>query len=319
MVGARIERSLFHAAIFSAILAIGKLLAFLLTGSLVVLSSFLDSISDTILSLINRRLHKAAIARADREHPYGHGGIEIVASLIQGMFLAGFGFFVVGEALLRLYRGSGATEINLEQFGTGFLVMLLSGLGSFLIFRYLAETKRKAQAAGEHSLVLSADSAHYSADGYVNLISAGAMLLVWLTDLYWLDMILGAVGGFMLFKAAWPVLKATFEQILQKELPLNLQQQIVDLAVSAHDNVLGVHRLRTRSVGPTLYADFHLRLKGNMSLQAAHDIGDHVAATIRKEIPRSDIIIHLDPEDEPKDDLWKPAYSSPDQNKNPKN
>ncbi|NRA46701.1 MAG: cation transporter [Oligoflexales bacterium] len=100
--------ALIFAAIVSFFLVIFKGVAFTLTGSMLVLTSLLDSIADSINSLINYYIYKISREKADKEHPFGHGGFEVVGSLIQGMILIFFGL----NLLLESYRSIGNPQID---------------------------------------------------------------------------------------------------------------------------------------------------------------------------------------------------------------
>jgi ferrous-iron efflux pump FieF len=63
--------------------------------------------------------------------------------------------------------------------------------------------------------------------------------------------------------------------------------------------VKGMHRLRTRSLGPNRFVDFHLKLPNNIRLIEAHEIGYRIEDVIKKSIPGVDVLMHLDPESEP--------------------
>jgi len=94
--------SLRIAALMSAILALAKGGAFMWSGSIVVLASFLDSLVDTFLSFLNFKISKWSQEQPDSEHPYGHGGFEVMTSMMQGMLIAGSGVMVY----FRLSTGS---------------------------------------------------------------------------------------------------------------------------------------------------------------------------------------------------------------------
>jgi len=94
------SRALKKAATISLFLSSIKLMAFLATGSLVILATFFDSVSDTIMSMVNSKINERAQVSADREHPFGHGGFEVLSTMIQGLVIMCFGFVVVGRGMI---------------------------------------------------------------------------------------------------------------------------------------------------------------------------------------------------------------------------
>jgi ferrous-iron efflux pump FieF len=82
-----------------------------------------------------------------------------------------------------------------------------------------------------------------------------------------------------------------------------VQREILKLALETNPIVEGIHRLRTRRLGPNLFIDFHLKLPADMTLAEAHRLGDQVEANIMQRFPRADVLIHLDPDDLPDEDV----------------
>jgi ferrous-iron efflux pump FieF len=113
-------------------LAIVKLTAFLMTGSVILLGSLLDSISDALISLVNYRVSRLARAAPDREHPFGHGGIEVASSLFQGIILAVFGVFLAGQSIVQM-RSAKSILSNEREFIISLSVTLVAAFGGFLI------------------------------------------------------------------------------------------------------------------------------------------------------------------------------------------
>jgi ferrous-iron efflux pump FieF len=91
----------------------------------------------------------------------------------------------------------------------------------------------------------------------------------------------------------------------------DLQQEIVDTIYGCDESILGVHRLRTRTLGPLMFVDFHLKLPHQLTIQQGHDLGERVRRDLENKFANIDIIMHLDPDTEKDDELWKPSYSRP--------
>ena len=108
------------AAVSSLGLAVVKIVTFFLTGSLVVLSSFLDSIEDAVISFINTKIQKLSKEKPDKKHPFGHGGIEVLSGLIQASIIFAFGLVIMIEALGRISRSTSfLKEENLINLANG--------------------------------------------------------------------------------------------------------------------------------------------------------------------------------------------------------
>lgn len=302
----KIYSPLLRAAFFSAVLCLVKFAAFVQTGSLIILTSFLDSIVDTIVSYLNNRVHAYALKAPDRQHPFGHGGFEVIASLLQGLFIAFSGIFLLFEGVHRLIRPDRAALP--DDLPMGIAVMLFSAATGALLSAYLRKHERSMAARNERSLSLTADRGHYTGDFLANIAGAAGLGVIYWTGMPMLDALFGLAGAAGMIIAARPILKQTFRDILHHEVDVELQRRIIELILNHDPRIKGVHRLRTRGLGPSRFIDFHLKLPSDLGLEEAHNIGERVMRTIRREIPRADVSIHLDPDSEPDDDLWDPSY-----------
>lgn len=299
------NKPLKFAAFLSLILFFAKLAAYVLTGSLLVLGSLFDSLADTLSSLTNHKIHKMSLEKADKEHPFGHGGYEVIGSLIQGMILGFLGISLFIESVRRYFSDDYIVSDSL-LIAAG--IMAFASLGGFAIQIFLKSQLKKFEARHERSLSLLSDRAHYHGDAWVNGIGAIFILAVYYTGIKVLDIVGGCIASVALVATSVPILIKCFRDITHNEASAKLQQIIVDIALSVDPRVKGVHQLRSRELGPLLFVDFHMQVQDDLSLKEAHDIGDRVVAAITKIIQRADVLIHLDPESEPEQRAWDPSY-----------
>ncbi len=290
------QRTLLLAAGLSIFLALLKLGAYLLTGSAIVLASFLDSLFDSLTSLINRFINKKSLEEADKEHPFGHGGFEVVGSLIQGLLLVFLALSLLRESLHKLWAEH---VVVLDGFSSlvAIGVLVFSALAGWAIHLYFTRQERKMRRGNVRSLSLLADQAHYSGDAITNGVSALGLVIIYVSEWWALDAVFGCVAALMLGWVAFPILRKTIDDIVHSEAPRELQQGIVEVASEVDTKIRGVRRLRSRHFGPSLFVDFHLLVDGNLLLREAHAISAKVSAAIKATYPLADVIIHLDPAD----------------------
>jgi ferrous-iron efflux pump FieF len=297
-------RSLRWAAIISAILAIAKGVAFAWTGSVVVLASFLDSVVDSVLSFVNFKISSMSQERADRQHPYGHGGLEVITSLLQGILIAGSGLMVLFQSLDRVFSPKGIENLNIGRLPLALGVMVVSTLSAFLIAAILKQSKKEVAAKDARSLSLNADHAHYAGDVLQNLVTIAGVAAAWWWNTAWADVVAGFAAGGILMNAAIPLLRESVRDIMNTEFDPALRTQVEAVVKGCGiEEVRGMHRLRTRSLGPNRFVDFHLKLPNNIPLIEAHEIGYRIEALLHKSIPGVDVLMHLDPEAEPDEDF----------------
>ncbi len=282
--GAMMKRATYASVAVATLLIAVKLLGWVLTGSVSVLSSLLDSGLDIAASLINLLAVRAAITPADREHRFGHGKAEPIAALGQSAFNAGSAVFLLVEALYRI--------INPAPVGhsmTGIGIMVFSVAVTLLLVRY-----QRGVVAKTGSLAIGSDELHYRGDLVLN--GSVILSLVLSSALGWflVDPIFGAAIALWIVYSAWAIARGALTQLMDREIPDADRARIRAIA-TAHDEVRAVHDLRTRAAGPTAFIQLHLEMDGGMSLQHAHTVSDEVEARIREAFPYAEVMIHQDP------------------------
>ena len=292
------------ASILSLVLAIAKGSAFAMSGSLVVLASFLDSSMDAALSWINFKMSRAAKADADKEHPYGHGGFEVISSLLQGFLIGGSGVLVVFQTFDRIFSPAGYQNTKMEEIPFALGVLVVSTLGGGFISWFLGRSRAKLTDSGVRSLSLEADHAHYRGDLAQSAIGIlGMALTIWQQNPLF-DVLGGGLAGAILLRTAYPLIRNSLKDVMNTEFDHKIQSQVQDIVLNCKiPEIKGLHRLRSRTLGPNHFVDFHLKLPNEIHLIDAHNIAYEVEALIKAAVANVDVMIHLDPESEPDDDF----------------
>lgn len=282
---ARLMRLATHASVAVAgTLIVVKLAAWLLTGSISLLSTLIDSLLDAAASVVNLIAVRQALAPPDREHRFGHGKAEPLAALGQAAFIAGSAIFLIIEAGHRLFN---PRPILNSDIGIG--VMVFAIVVTFALTRLQAYVVRKTG-----SLAIKADSVHYVGDVLVNGAVIVALLLV--SQLGWTlaDPLFGlAIAGYIL-RNAWEIARGAFDMLMDHELPEEERQRIKDLVLKTPE-VIDMHDLRTRASGPQTFIQCHIEMDGAISLYRAHEVADAVEAELRNAFPGAEVMIHQDP------------------------
>ncbi len=283
---ARLLKLATWASVSVASLLIGiKLAAWVMTDSVAVLSSLIDSVLDAAASVINLIAVRHALTPADSEHRFGHGKAESIAGLAQAAFVAGSALFLVTESISRLVN---PREISHGAVGIG--VLAISIVLTFALVRFQSHVVKRTG-----STAIGADSLHYRADLLVNLAIIATLLLSTRFDIPWLDPVAALVISGYILLGARAIMRTALDGLMDREFPDADRQRIIDIAC-AHAQVKGVHDLRTRRAGIQPFVQLHLELEGSMTLLDAHIISDQVEAEIIAAFPGAEVIIHQDPE-----------------------
>jgi ferrous-iron efflux pump FieF len=281
---ARLLRLATYASVATAcLLILAKLGAWLVTGSVSVLASLVDSLMDAGASLVNLLAVHWSLMPPDAEHRFGHGKAEALAALGQATLIAGSAVFLGLQAVDRLLHPQPVAEPGVGLLVIGFAILVTLAL--------LAFQRHVIRRTG--SAAIRADALHYATDLATNAATIVALLLA-AAGWSGFDPLFGlAIGAYILYSALRIALDAV-HLLMDRELPEEARRQILELAGSV-PGVKGVHGLRTRRSGQSLIIQLHLELDDAMPLLAAHQVTLAVETRIRDEHPDSDITIHQDP------------------------
>jgi ferrous-iron efflux pump FieF len=268
----------------AAILIGAKLAIWIVTGSVAILGTLVDSGLDAIASIVTFISVRQAAQPPDRAHRYGHGKAEAIGAFVQAGFVLGSAFFLANEAIRRLIEPQA-----IEQTRLGIMVLLLAIL---LTAALLALQRFVIRRTG--SLAIQADSLHYRSDLLMNLAVIAALLLVEATGWPILDPLCGLGVVLVLLYAAVGVARHALDMLMDRELPAETRGRIRKLAL-AHPKARDVHDLRTRRAGSDVFIELHLELDGGLDLEQAHAITDEVEGRIRAAFPEADILVHQEP------------------------
>lgn len=274
-----------------------KIWAWLLTGSMSMLTSAADGLVDVMASIVTLIGVYYAQRPADKGHRYGHGKAEAVAAFVQALLLGAAGLVLGIESIERLVHPQ-----PLSQQALGIWVIVGSSLvASFLVAMQTYVVKRTGSTA------IAADRAHYVTDIAVNVAVLAALVLDGLFGWTRSDAA-GALGisCYMLWNARGMALSALI-QLLDRELDVRERRRIRAAALSC-EGVRGVHDIRTRNGGDRVFVELHVEVDGQLTVDVGHDIGDAAEAAVRKLFPAAEVSAHLEPAgivDERLDDLVK--------------
>jgi ferrous-iron efflux pump FieF len=281
--GRLLRRASYASVLTAATLIAVKLVAWLLTGSVSMLASLVDSLMDSFASIINLFAIRYSLQPPDAEHRFGHGKAEALAGLAQSVFILGSAGFLLFRAIDRLRNPE---PLEAVAAGVGVMVFAIA-----LTLALLAYQRHVVRQTG--STAIRADSLHYASDLLANVSVILALLAAsigWL----WVDPVLAILVSLTIAYSAVGIGFDATQQLLDHELPLEQKQKIVAIALR-DKNVHGVHGLRTRQSGQVPIVQLHLELDDNLPLILAHGIADGVEQGIRAEFPGALVIVHQDP------------------------
>lgn len=282
---ARLMRRATYASVSVAcILMAVKFTAWLMTDSVSMLATFVDSMLDGAASLVTLLAVRHASQPADREHRFGHGKAEPLAGLMQSAFITGSAVFLFVEAGRRLYEPK-----PVEHGAVGLAVMALSIGLTIVLVAYQKYVVRRTE-----SLAIAADRLHYTGDLIANVAVIAAILIAAQPRWQWVDSAIGACIAVYIVINAVEILRQSLDQLMDREFPDAERARIREL-VLAHPEITAMHDLRTRRSGRHAFIQFHIEMDGGMTLEEAHQISDAVEAEVLAAFPEAEVLVHQDP------------------------
>jgi cation diffusion facilitator family transporter len=270
-------------------LAVAKIVVGVMSGSVAVIASALDSVLDMVVSIFNNIALKVSETKPNSKFNYGKGKIEGLAALFEGLFIIGSGVFIIYEGISKAIHKESIAHLDLSLY-----VMIFSMIMTLGLVLFLGYVARKT-----NNLVIKSDLLHYKTD----LISNGAVLLalviVKFTGFYFIDFLLSTIIGLYIIKEASEIVKDGFEILLDVSLDFESVEKIKEI-IKKEPLVLDYHCLRTRKAGNRNFVDVHIVLTPDMKLKMAHAIIENIEEKIRKldDKVKWIITIHADPYDD---------------------
>ena len=273
-----------YASISCAVtLIMAKLVAWGMSGSVSLLATLIDSVLDALASVINLFAVRHALSPADSEHRFGHGKAEALAGLGQAAFIAGSAGFLILESGRRIVDPD-----PVESYGIGIAIMVFSIVVTLALLRFQKHVILKTD-----STAIKADALHYRTDVMVN---ASVIVALVLSVQGWagFDALFAlGIAGYILW-SAWGIVKQALDHLMDRELPDEDRENIMAIT-NSHNEVHGLHDLRSRRSGVATFIQLHLELDDDLKLLEAHRISDEVEDSLQRSYPSAEIIIHIDP------------------------
>ena len=273
----------------ATLLALVKLVIGLMSGSIAVMASAIDSILDTTVSIFNFFAIKKSEEQPDDKFAYGKGKIQAIAAVIEGTIITISGLYIIYEAVMKLINKETTLMLNVSIW-----VMFLSITITFFLVKYLDRVADETD-----NLVIKSDALHYKTDLYSNGAVLIALFLVSITQLDFIDALFGLAIGIYIIYSAYEIIVEGVMILLDRSLDADMVAKIGEI-ISVTPKVRGYHWLKTRTDGTHNFVDFHLVLDPQMTLEEAHEIAELIICKITALDPTKGWVVnpHFDPHDD---------------------
>jgi cation diffusion facilitator family transporter len=260
-----------------------KLAAYFLSGSVALLSDAMESVVNIIASGIMLYAVYLADSPADRSHNYGHQKVENISSLVEGFLIIVAAVFITEKAIVRLFHPVALLNVNIALV-VSLGATALNGLLAFMLIR----TARKFG-----SIALEGDSKHLLSDVLSSVVVVAGLMVAKLTGWAFLDSALAIGVVALLAKMGIDLIKKSSTGLMDQSCPEE-EARIIEI-LKKHDGLfVDFHDIKTRRSGNKVFAELHLTVKGDKTVEEAHNLTDHLEEDLQSEMPEVSITIHVE-------------------------
>lgn len=272
----------------NSILSLAQLVIGLFANAFSLVADAVHTLSDLITDIMVLVAGRQGAEPADRNHPYGHGRIETVTTMLLGIVLIGVGAGFLWSSGVRLQHMHESAPLHPAA-----LYMALATLAAKeALFRFSLAAGRRLQAP-----MLEANAWHARSDAASSLVVAIG-IGGGLAGYPFLEPLAAAVVGFLIVsmgaRLAWKAVRELIDTgITDAELG-ELRQTIL-----ATPGVIDLHDLRTRRMADRILCDTHILVDPRITVSEGHRISDTVYTRIREAHPEvRDVLVHIDAEED---------------------
>jgi len=266
-----------------------KAAAYLVTGSVGLLSDALESFVNLAGALMALWMLSLAARPPDANHAYGHGKAEYFSSGVEGGLILIAAISIAVTAVERLLNPR-----PLEQVGLGLGVSVVASAINLGVSLVLMRAARQYD-----SITLKANAHHLMTDVWT---SAGVLLgvgLVVVTGWLWLDPVVALAVAANIVWTGTKIVHASVQGLMDVALPAEEQERIRSVLERYASEEVNYHALRTRQSGPRRFVSVHILVPGAWSVMDGHDLVERIEADLRATLPMLSVLTHLEPLEDP--------------------
>lgn len=277
-------------SIAAALATIGiKTLAWRLTDSVSLLSDALESIVNLVAAVVALFAIRIAEAPADEEHAHGHEKVEYFSSGFEGAMIFAAATAIAIAAYQRLVEPRAMSDL-----GLGLVVSSAASLINLVVGKILIRAGKR-----HRSIVLEADGHHLMTDVWTSGGVLVGLCLVMATGKSWLDPLVAIAVAVNIVVTGTRLLLRSARGLLDVSLSKDEIVRIEAVLQTFRTEGVEFHALRTRQAGARTFVSLHVLVPGAWTVQHGHDLVERVEAAIRDLGPKTTVITHVEPIEDP--------------------
>lgn len=272
-------------AIFSFLIFIGKLVAYFMTNSVGILTDALESTVNVVTGAITLYSIHIALKPRDEDHPFGHGKAEFLSASVEGFLIMIAGLVIIFEAVKRLFLPS-----LVEKLDIGIIIVAFAGLLNYIIGWYSIYIGKK-----NNSIALVSGGKHLQSDTYSSIGLVVGLVLLYYTQLQWLDSAIALIFGTIIIITGYKILKETTSSLMD-EADFELIAKFSDIVeANRTEDWIDLHNFKLVKYGNAFHINCDLVLPWYINIADAHKEGEKLREIFKASF-QEDIILnfHID-------------------------
>jgi len=266
-----------------------KGLAYLLTGSVGLLSDALESLVNLVAAIIALVALTIATRPPDKDHTFGHGKAEYFASATEGALILLAAVSIALTAIERLIHPH-----VLEDIGIGLAISVVASVVNLGVAVVLYRAGKRYE-----SITLEADARHILTDVWTSVGVVVAVGAVAVTGWQPLDPLIALVVAGNILWSGYHLLRRSAGGLMDVSLPEEEQAAIRQVMEKYSKDGIQFHALRTRQSGARRFVIVHVLVPGTWTVQQGHDLLESFEADIRGVLQRVYVTTHMEPQGDP--------------------
>ena len=287
----RIYRVTLLGMFVNMILFVFKLVAGFLGRSGAMIADAVHSASDFATDVVVLAFVRISAKPRDDDHKWGHGKYETLASLIIGVALFAVGVEILLDSAEKI-KAVAEGEVLPRPGAIAIIAAAVSIVAKEALFQWTVRVGKQVESPS-----VVANAWHHRSDA---LSSIGALLGIGAA--YFLgekwriaDPIAAIVVAALIIKVSIDLCSTALAELLEKSLPKEVEEEILAI-ILATPNVYKPHNLRTRRIGSDIAIEVHIRVNGEMTVFASHEISKEIERALRARFgERTAVAIHIEP------------------------
>ncbi len=267
-----------------------KYVAYLMTGSVALLSDALESIVNVVTAIATLIAVSLAARPANRTLPYGYDKAEYFSAVIEGVFILVAALLIFQQAWLRFIDET-PLATSMDGLLVNGLASVINGFWCYVLFSHGKKTRSPA---------LVADAKHLLTDV---LSSVGVLVGVFfavITGWALLDPLLAAFVGVNILFSGYKLVQESVGGLMDVAVSDEQLGRIRTVIATNAEGAIEAHDVRTRQSGRKTFIEFHLVVPSQMSVDSAHEICDRIENALTESVDGSIVSIHVEPEEKAK-------------------